>query len=229
MTEYNNEFADAFASLVASRRSIRAFKPDRVPTDVLEQIFSDAAAAPSNCNSQPWKIAVVSGEARDRMAEGLKETIGKGDYVLDFPYDTKQYEGVYRERQVDVGKLLYVSMGIGRGDKEGRINAFMRNLDFFDAPHAAFLFMPDWCGIREASDIGMYAQTLLLSMQAHGIASCPQTILGYNADVVREQLNIDSSFKLLFGISFGYADMDKPENLIVPDRAALNETTTFFE
>lgn len=229
MNKYNEEFADTFSNLVANRRSIRAFLPDAVPQDVLEKVFRDANSAPSNCNSQPWKTVVVSGEARNRLAQGLKDTIGKGEYVLDFPYDTKQYEGVYRERQVDVGKLLYVSMGIGRGDKEGRIAAFMRNLDFFDAPHAAFLFMPEWCGIREASDIGMYAQTLLLSMQAHGISSCPQTILGYNADVVREQLDIDPSYKLLFGISFGYADPEKPENLIVPSRAELTDTTTFYE
>lgn len=229
MSENNNDFANEFAKLVEARRSIRAFLPERVPSEILDKIFIDAASAPSNCNSQPWKTAVVSGEARDRMAEGLKQSIGKGEFVLDYPYDTKQYQGVYRERQVDVGKLLYVAMGIGREDKDARTAAFIRNLDFFDAPHAAFLFMPDWCGIREASDIGMYAQTLLLSMQAHGIASCPQTILGYNADVVREQLNIDSSYKLLFGISFGYEDTSKPENLIIPSRAELGETTTFFE
>ena len=92
-----------------------------------------------------------------------------------------------------------------------------------------FCSMPEWCGVREASDIGMYAQTSLLTMQAYGISSCPQTTLGHNADVVREHLGIDSSEKLLFGISFGYQDSSKPENRIVPERASMQQTTTFFE
>ena len=66
-------------------------------------------------------------------------------------------------------------------------------------------------------------------MQAHGIASCPQTILGYNSDVVREHLGVDASEKLLFGISFGYADMSRPENQIQPPRATLSELTHFHE
>ena len=102
----------------------------------------------------------------------------------------------------------------------------MRNLEFFDAPHVAFIFMPDWADIREAADVGMYAQNLMLTMQAHGVASCPQTILGYNADVVREQIGIEPSQKLLFGISFGYADMSCAENQIVPSR---EDATQFYE
>ncbi|MFV2032586.1 MAG: nitroreductase family protein, partial [Gammaproteobacteria bacterium] len=146
----------------------------------------------------------------------------------DFPYDGK-YSGVYRERQLEVGIMLYKAIGVTRDDKAGKRQAFLRNLEFFDAPHAAFIFMPDWGDIREAVDVGMYAQNLMLVMQAHGVSSCPQTILGYNADVVREQLVIDPCQKLLFGISFGYADMSRPENQILPSRASLSESTQFYD
>jgi len=88
--------------------------------------------------------------------------------------------------------------------------------------------MPQWCGIREACDVGMYAQNLMLTMRAHGIASCPQTILGYDADSVRRELDIEVGMKLLFGISFGYEDPDLPENQIIPERAALAETVRFY-
>lgn len=226
--ETNPNYAEMLSDLVTTRRSIRSYLPEPISAELLEKVFQEANHTPSNCNSQPWQTFVVSGESRDRMSEALKSTIGQGEYVLDFPYDTKQYKGVYRERQVDVGKLLYQALGVDRDDKEGKTAAFISNLEFFNAPHAAFLFMPDWCGIREAADIGMYAQTLLLTMQANGISSCPQTILSYHADVVREQLDIDPSLKLLFGISFGFADNSKPENQICPRRASLNESTKFF-
>lgn len=221
-------FAQEFADMVRSRRSIRAFLADRIDSDLLDEIFSMAGTAPSNCNTQPWLAYVLSGASRDAMSEALMNSIGEGEYALDFPYDGK-YEGVYRQRQVDVGKLLYQALDISREDIEGKRQAFLRNLLFFDAPHVVFLFMPDWGGIREAIDVGMYAQNLMLAMQSHGISSCPQTILGYNSDVVRARLNIEADQKLLFGISFGYEDKSSPENQICPTRAKVSESVRFYD
>lgn len=216
-----------FDQLARCRRSIRGFLPTPVVPEILEQVFQTAAFAPSNCNTQPWYSYVVSGEMRDRLSHTFMETIAQGIYSLDFPYDAK-YGGVYRQRQLDVGILLYEALGVTREDKEGKKRAFLRNLEFFDAPHVVFIFMPEWCGIREACDVGMYTQNLMLTLRAHGIASCPQTILGYDADSVRRELGIDADMKLLFGISFGYEDLDLPENQIVPDRATLDEHVKFY-
>ena len=218
--------ARVFDDIVRSRRSIRGFLPEPVDAATLRHIFSVANTAPSNCNTQPWQSHVVSGAVRDRLSATFKQTIAAGRHSLDFPYEAK-YDGEYRQRQVDVAVLLYKALGIGRDDKEGRKRAFLRNLDFFDAPHAVFMFMPEWCGIREACDVGMYAQNLMLTMWAHGVASCPQTILGYDADSVRHELGIDATMKLLFGISFGFEDPELPENKIVPDRAELTELVHF--
>jgi nitroreductase len=227
----NHESADedvqVFEQIARSRRSIRGFQPQPVAASKLEQVFQTAAFAPSNCNTQPWQSHVVSGEVRDRLSRIFMDTIGQGEYSLDYPYEAK-YEGEYRQRQLDVGILLYQALGVTREDKEGKRRAFLRNLEFFDAPHVVFIFMPDWCGIREACDVGMYAQNLMLSMCAHGLASCPQTILGYGADSVRRELGIEAEMKLLFGISFGYEARGLPENQIVPDRAALDEHVKFY-
>jgi hypothetical protein len=163
---------------------------------------------------------------RDRLSRIFMDTIGQGKHSLDYPYDAK-YDGEYRKRQLDVGILLYQALGVTRDDKAGKRRAFLRNLEFFDAPQVVFIFMPDWCGIREACDVGMYAQNLMLAMRAQGIASCPQTILGYDADSVRRELDIDSTMKLLFGISFGYEDPGLPENQIVPERAELSQLVHF--
>jgi len=226
-TSRDPENARIFDQIARGRRSIRGFLPTAVEPEVLEQVFTTAAFAPSNCNTQPWYSHVVSGEMRDRMSRIFMQTIGEGNYAFDFPYDAK-YDGIYRQRQLDVGLMLYQALGVTREDKTGKRKAFLRNLEFFDAPHVVFIFMPDWCGVREACDVGMYAQTLMLAMRAHGIASCPQTILSYDADSVRRELEIDAEMKLLFGISFGYEDQSLPENRIVPHRATLDEQVKFY-
>lgn len=222
------QLASTFIDLARSRRSIRGFQPGRLDQATLDSIFETANTAPSNCNTQPWKTYVASGALRDKLSQDLLQTVGQGEHVLDFPYEAKYFDE-YRKRQLDVGLMLYEALGVTREDKEGKRRAFFRNLEFFDAPHVAFLFMPDWCDIREAADVGMYAQNLMLSIQAHGAASCPQTILGYNSDVVREAFDIQPEMKLLFGISFGIEDRSLPENQIQPCRVALADNTFFYE
>jgi len=215
-----------FNDIVARRRSLRAFLPQPVDDETLEAIFNTALHSPSNCNTQPWIVHVASGDKLNSLRQKMPEAFMAGKFSMDFPYDGS-YEGVYKERQYGAAQALYDSVGIARQEKERRQREFMRNFTFFDAPHAAFLFSPEPFGLREAADLGMFAQTLMLSFTAHGLGSCPQTALGLQADLVRQELSIEPSNKLVFGMSFGYPDPDAPINSCSTDRAALTDLVTF--
>jgi len=220
------EKAAIFDNIVASRHSLRAFLPKPVDAATLDTIFSVAQGAPSNCNTQPWVVHVVSGEKLETLRAEMPGRFMTGEFSMDFPY-AGVYEGVYKERQYGAAQALYDAVNIARADKESRNKQFMRNFTFFDAPHVAFLFLPQPFGLREAADLGMYAQTLMLTLTAHGLGSCPQTALSFQADFVRAQLDIEASNKLLFGLSFGYPDPDAPANACVTDRAIVKDTVTF--
>ena len=220
------EATETFKNIVNNRRSVRAFLPEPVSESILHSVFATAQRAPSNCNTQPWEVAVASGNAIERLRKLIPEAFAAGQWTMDFPYDGK-YEGVYKERQHGAAAELYGAMGIGREDKALRQAQFMKNFEFFDAPHVAFLFLPEPFGIREAADLGMYAQNLMLSMTAHGLASCPQTALSFMADLVRRELGIGEHNKLLFGISFGYEDTNNSANKCWTDRAAVTEAVSF--
>jgi nitroreductase len=223
-----SELSQSFNAIVEQRRSLRAFLPDPVPQAVLDDIFTHALRAPSNCNTQPWFVHVASGDVLERMRREMPERFMKGEMSLDFPYDGV-YEGVYKERQYGSAQALYDSVGIERSDKVRRHEQFMRNFTFFDAPHVAFLFLPEPFGLRESCDLGMFAQTIMLGMTAHGLGSCPQTALSFQANYIRECLDIDPGNKLLFGISFGYPDPDAPVNTCLTDRASLAELVTYHQ
>jgi len=228
MSDSDRIFADAYAyaRIVATRKSTRAFKPDPVDQMILDRVFNVSLRAPSNCNTQPWQVHVASGDAVEKLRERLPTEFMSGNFTLDFPY-AGQYEGVYKDRQYAAAHALYDAMGIQREEKDKRQAAFMRNFSFFDAPHVAFLFLPEPFGLREACDLGMYAQTLMLSMVAHGLACCPQTALSFMAGQVRDMLAIDAGNKLLFGISFGYELEQDLSNQCHTERADLADVVHF--
>src|SRR5207253_5632734 len=74
-----------FYELVQSRKSIRKFKKDPVPRDVLEKMFQQAAFhAPSGKNRQNWRFFVVQGQKRDEYLKysqkswlGIKDILQK--------------------------------------------------------------------------------------------------------------------------------------------------------
>lgn len=230
MTATSNENVHqvmSFDDAVSARRSVRGFKPDPVTPELLDHLFGLANKAPSNCNTQPWRAVVCGGQRRDQVRDRILQAVKNGEMSLDFPFDGK-YDGVYKERQYDAAFRLYGAMDVAREDRAGRDAVFMRNYELFDAPHVAFLFLPEWSGMREACDLGMYAQTLMLAMTAHGLASCPQTSLGFFCDLLRDEFDIDPSWKLMFGLSFGYPDHAHKANNCVTPRADLSEVVAFY-
>ena len=222
-----SEQAETFLNIVANRRSMRAFKPDPVPRAVIEAVMGGAQQAPSNCNTQPWFVHVVTGDTLEQLRATLPTQFAAGEVALDFPYDG-QYDGVYKERQYASATALYDALGISRDEKAARNEWFMRNFTFFDAPAVAFFTLPSQFGLREACDLGMYAQTVMLGLVAHGLGSCPQTSLGFMANVIRPALGLGDHEKLMFGLSFGYAT-ETPVNQVQTERAALRDVVTFHE
>jgi nitroreductase len=198
-----------------------------VPEATLREVFMLAQLAPSNCNVQPWMPHVVSGEKLRRLREVLVAAGMRDEPIKpDWPADGK-FTGIYRDRQVGAAQALYGAMGVARSDTVGRKLAYVRNHAFFDAPHAVFIFMPEPFDTREATDIGMYAQTLMLALTARGIGSCAQGALGLFPDIVREQLGISGNYRLLFGISFGYEDRGVKANAARVDRARIDDVVRF--
>jgi nitroreductase len=210
------------------RRSIRGFLDKPVPESVIREVLEDGQLAPSNCNTQPWNTHVVRGEKLKQLSQVLHAKNDAGEFTPDFSFDVDDFYGEYRERNNALGKAYYEAMNVMREDKEGRHRAGGRNYSFFNAPHAAFLFMPSFGdNVRVAGDMGMYGQTLLLSLAARGLGGIPQTALGFFAGTIREFLGIPDELKLLFGISFGYPDEDAPGNRVRMDRVPLETSVTF--
>lgn len=220
---------DTLTRIVCDRRAIRGFCTRPVAPDRVLEALSIASRTPSNCNVQPWIIHVVQGEALERLRAALIDLVRAEAPPDDDFGSTKSYPGVYRERQVETAQLLYGAIGVARHDKAGRAAASLRNFAMFDAPHVALVFVPNWAGPRELADAGAWAQTFMLALTALGIGSIPQAALGLYPGMTREVLGIPDDQRLLYGVSFGYADTAAPANSFAVGRAALSDIVTVHE
>ncbi|MEX2131229.1 MAG: nitroreductase, partial [Pseudohongiellaceae bacterium] len=196
----------SLVNAIFMRRSVRGFQDRQVPQQTLARLFEIAQQAPSNCNVQPWKVYVASGALKDSLSRKMQENVRQGVPAnADYSY-RGDFENQYRRRQVECAVALYSCMGIERGDREGRQRAVLRNFEYFDAPHIAFIGMDPSFGTTVAIDVGMWAQTFMLAMVAYGIHSCPMGTMRNYPDLVREAFEITDGTKILFGIAFGYED-----------------------
>lgn len=200
-----------FETVVTTRRSVRQYLPTPVPGDVMTKVLDTAQYAPSNCNTQPWLVHILSGEAKDTFSRLITAAYDDGIDTSDFSFAVADYDADSQARASAQGAAYYQALGISREDTDRRQDGLKRNLTFFGAPHVVLLFAPSvGDNVRVAADIGMYAQTFLLSLVAHGLAGVPQTMLGSYAEQARSLLGLSSEMKLLFGISFGYPDTEHP-------------------
>ena len=220
--------AVSLADAMRQRRSVRGFQVRQVPEDVLEQVFSLAQLAPSNCNIQPWKVFVASGEVRDEQRRRMVEKVTAGIPIEpDFEPNAGTFNGVYRQRQIDCAVELYNNMGIARDDKPARQRAQLRNFELFDAPHVVFIGMERAFGTTVAMDVGMYIQSLMLAMTAYGIGCCAQGSMRYYPNDVRDVFGEPDSTVIMVGISFGYEDETVAANRTRVGRIPLADSVTF--
>ncbi len=215
--------------ILKARRSVRAYQDKAVDPALLRDIFTLAQQAPSNCNSQPWHVSVVSGDARDRLEAELIKRVSNGQAPVSAfkPYDVG-FVGDFKERQISCAVELWNAVGITRDDREARNDLFLDNWRFFGAPHVAFIAMPLNMGEGNALDVGIYLQTLMLLMVDHGLSCCPQGALALYPEPVFEIAQIPENYGLLCGLSFGYADMNASKNKLKMPRLSVDEAVTFI-
>ncbi|AKZ60272.1 putative p-nitrobenzoate reductase [Streptomyces ambofaciens ATCC 23877] len=220
--------ATFFTDLARTRHSPRQFLSTPLPPSDIRGVLEDAQTAPSNSNTQPWNVHVVSGAARDSLSRELLKAFEEDRTSLDFTADYGQ--GIHRDRSHEHAAIVYGTRGVARSDQEGRREVIRENLRFYGAPHVALLFMPVLGdGVRAAGDIGMYAQNFLLSLTARGYRGIPQAVLGVYADTVRQTLGISEDLKLLFGIAFGTGDQTSPMYGIDVGRVPLQHSVVLHD
>ena len=205
---------------IQNRKSIRAFKPDPVPKDVLAELMAIAQRSPSGTNTQPWHAYVCTGAVKQNLSEEVlaRAADGKGLSFFEADHYPEKWKDIHNQRRRGVGWGLYGLLGIQKGDREGTARQAARNFTFFDAPVGIFITMDRYLKNGSWTDAGMYAQTIMLAAKGFGLDTCPQAAWIPFRDTVMKHLHIPDDEVLVTGMSLGYADPDAIENTLVSDR-----------
>lgn len=214
---------------ITQRRSVRSYKKEPVTAELIRSIFAQAQQSPSNCNTQPWHVVVVSGDVRDAVAKKMTADLMSGAKPANaFKAGDADLKDAYRKRQIACAIALYDSVGVKFEEKDKRMELMSRNWQFFGAPHGAFFSMRKDMSEVNAVDVGIYLQTVMLLMTANGISCCPQGALAAFPDAAYEIAGVPEDHGILCGMSFGYAEDEAPINNYDVGRADLDSSVVFL-
>jgi nitroreductase len=206
--------------------SIRAFKSDPVPLDILKKLLQEAIRAPSWANTQPWEFAIVTGSPLEEIRKGFLEkglTTPAPD-VARPPEFPEQYAA--RIRVLDKLNRLATPK-----DWESRR---IQNFKHFGAPaviyiltNREFYYQTKGLNVWALHDCGAVAENIMLLALKYGLGTIAQAQAVAYPDVLRRVLAVPESKIFILGIAIGYPDRENPINQIRTEREPLDSIATW--
>ena len=218
---------------IRTRQSVRAFLSTPVARETIEEILAVASRAPSGTNTQPWKVTVLTGAARQRLSDSILAAYNdpneRKQHTEEYAYYPVRWEDPYLARRRKIGWDLYGLLGIRREDKSKMHAQHGRNYGFFDAP-VGMIFTIDRI-MEQGSwiDYGMFLENVMIAARARGLDTCPQAAFTQFHRVIKREIGLTDNEMVVCGMSLGYADMRRIENTLATEREPVSGFTRFLE
>lgn len=216
---------------ISSRRSVRAFLDTPVDLAVVREILQVASRAPSGTNTQPWKVYVLTGDAKQRLSDEIVATFldpaKAAEHHEEYDYYPKEWIEPFIGRRRKVGFDLYGLLGLTKDDKDGMKQQHARNFKFFDAPVGLIFTVDRIMGKGSYLDYGMFMENIMISAVGHGLATCAQAAFNQFHKIIERQLNLPANEAVVCGMALGYEDKRAVENTLKTARASVDEFVTF--
>jgi len=191
-----------FEEAVAARRSIRAFKPDRVPRPIVERAIAAAVQAPAPHHSAPWRFALLEEQAEKADLSRAMGARWRADLAADGLPEAKIDPIVTRSHALlTATPLLTVCCA-----------DMTRAHDYPDERRR----LAEWSLF--AHSIGAALQTYMLALASEGVGSCWISAPVFCRDVVRSHLGLADALEPHALVLVGYpAESYTPRPRPVPD------------
>ena len=220
---------------IKERKSIRAFKPDQVPLDLLKEILEQAMRAPSWANTQPWEFAVVTGKKLKAIQEGFLER-GAADLEnlqseVPRPYDFPE-PYISRIKKMQVKERRGRTTEMKPGEMEERLLTNFRNYGATTCMYLLidknYLQQEKGINVWGMYDSGSIIQNIMLLAVNYGLGTIAQAMAVVYPDIIHKELGIPKDKLVALGIAIGYPDWDNEINKDFRDREPLDTIAKFY-
>jgi nitroreductase len=211
---------------IRERKSVRAFRPNPVPRETIEQLLRTALLAPSAINLQSWELTVIIGEEKDRLSRRLLKAY-REKQISCSPGNVKPLPRSVTSRGAKTLQLMnpfFEEMGV---DPRKFVNEGSCN--FYGAPGAVILTQDDSFPAGRMVDVGIVLAYLLLAAHDLGLWTCPIGLITSYADDIKDLLNIPESKNVVVGLALGYPDWNSPINRFKSPREDLEKMVRWIE
>jgi len=218
--------ATTMDSVMRQRKSVRAFRADAVPRELVEEILAIAGTAPSNSNTQPWRVHVLAGSAKHSLSDVLIKAheLGSTPPLAHFPDPLPDDCAPHQD---DFGRRYYAALGIERGDAPARLRQTGRNFSFFDAPVGLIFTIAESLKPHSWLDYGLFLQGVMLGATARGLATCPQVSFARYSSLICKTLDLPAGQMVVCGMSMGYPDEAAAVNHLDMPRLRVGQFSSF--
>ena len=218
---------------INNRHSVRGFKPDPVPPDILKNIVEGALRSPTASNSQPWEFAVVSGAKLEEIKNAYIENSARMPAMdinisLDYPEP-------WASRRAAVMAGVLEKLGIVREDKQKRMEFWIHGFNLWGAPSCIYIMIErDFYYANNATnhwnifDCGLIAENIMLLATEYGLGTIPAIQPVLYADIQRKLLGLPDSKLMVIGIPIGYEDTNNAANKFRSTRESLDKVAKFY-
>ena len=194
-------------------------------------ILAAAAHAPSATNTQPWRVHVLTGGARERVVDAImaERASGAEEPAPEYPYYPETWPQPYLARRRAIGWQLYAAMGIARGDRAGSRAWHDQNFRFFGAPVGLIFTLDRRLAQGSLIDLGLFMAGVMTAARGLGLDTCPQAAFASYHAVIRRELALPAEAMVVCGMALGHADPAATANQVRADRAPLAEFAVFHD
>lgn len=194
--------------LLKSRRSIRKYKPAKVPREIVESILDLAQWAPSAHNSQPWRCIIIEDENVKAKLANAMGSAWFSDLLRDGVPEKKAKEIVRIESFERIMKSpIIVIVCLTMEDMHKYPDRKRRKAEY----------------VMGVQSVAAYIQNLLLSAHYYGLGACWVCAPLFCQNTVGKILGLPREIEPQAMITMGYAD----ERPLPPSRRGLSQICTF--
>ena len=216
------------AELLKQRKSIRHFKEEQPPQQVILDCLEAASWAPNPTSQQPWKFIVLTGKSLEKINGVIEE-----NFAVEFqkkeelpPPPLSDEIAVMLQTRKDKAFQQMITTLKEKGFDMQAVGS--GNFAFHHAPVGIIFATYPWKDQNFFKSTVAALTQFLLAAADEGLGTCWMNAVSICQEPIKKALNLPPELILVDGVALGYPFDDSPLNNLSRERLPINEVTEWL-